>query len=403
VISACLITKNEEKWIEGLIDHLKPFVSEVIVVDTGSTDRTIEFARARGARVSTVKWENDFSKARNVSLSKATQRWILIIDPDERLAMADLEKMKVLCQAKDVMAYSFNTRNYVRNPAVSGFKPTSGEYADFEQNYPGYFESRKVRLFQNIPTTRFVNSVHELVEPTIKGKMIESEIPFHHYGSAPEVDAAKGKKSFYQAQGQQKIQEQPNDWKAHFELGIEYIGAKEFKKATEALEKAKQLSPRDPLILSNLGYAYMEAAILDKAEKTLTECLKFAPTHHDSLLNLGVTEMRRNQYQKAIVIFDALIKKHPKSFLAARNAGLCFAHMNQLQKAARCFEHSLRIFPQYTEARIDLGLVCFAAGRADLAKPMLEDALKENPRSLRAKAVLDEVNTKLNSPAPQKP
>lgn len=401
MISACLITKNEEAWIGDLIEHLKPIVSEFIVVDTGSTDKTVEIARAKGARVSSIKWENDFSKARNASLDKATQRWILIIDPDERLAATDLEKMRALTEAKDVMAYSFDTRNYVRNPQVSNFKPTRGEYAVYEKDYPGYFESRKVRLFQNVPTTRFVGSVHELVETTLRGKVIESDIPFHHYGSAPEIDAQKAKKSLYQAHGQKKIQEQPNDWKAHFELGVEYISAKEFKKAIEELEKAWALSPKDPLIVSNLGYACMEANLLDKADKVLRECLKFAPNHHDTLLNLGVTAMRRESWKESINIFQHLVKLHPQSFLGYRNAGMAFAHLNQLQQAARCFEQAIKIFPQYTEARIDLGLVCFAAGRADLAKPMLEDAIRQNPRSLRAKAVLDEVNEVL-SKAPQK-
>ncbi len=398
MISACLITKNEEKWIGGLIDHLKPIVSEFIVVDTGSTDRTMEIAREKGARVSQMKWENDFAKARNASLAKATQRWILIIDPDERIAAGDLDRISELCQSKDAMAYSFDTRNYVRNPAVSNFKPCIGEYdSDYEKDYPGFFDSRKVRLFQNIPSIRFVGSVHELVETTIKGKIIESDIPFHHYGSAPEVDAQKGKKSFYQQQGLKKVQEQPGDWKAHFEMGVEFIGAKEYKKAAEFLEKARALSNKDPLIMSNLGYAYMEANQLDKAERVLVECLKFAPTHHDSILNLGVTKMRQKNWQAAIGVFDQLIKAHPKSFLAFRNAGLCFAHLNQHQKAARCFEQALKIFPNYTEARIDLGLVCFAAGRADLAKPVLEEAIKQNPRSLRAQAVLDEVNTALTA------
>src|SRR5665213_3668406 len=101
MISACLITKNEEKWLGECLEHLKPLVSEVIVVDTGSTDRTMDIAREKGARVSQIKWENDFSKARNISLEKASQRWILIIDPDERIAERDLLKIKTLTENKE--------------------------------------------------------------------------------------------------------------------------------------------------------------------------------------------------------------------------------------------------------------------------------------------------------------
>lgn len=385
-----MIAKNEERWIGECLEHLKPLASELIVIDTGSTDRTMEIAREKGARVSQIKWEGDFAKARNASLEKATQRWILVIDPDERIGSKDFAQIKQLCEAKGVMAYSFDTRNYSENASASGFKPCRGEYPE-EKNYPGYFESRKVRLFQNIPTIRFVGSVHELVESTISGKTEESSIPFHHYGSSKVIEAEKGKQQFYQKQGIKKIQENPSDWKSHFELGIEYIGAGEFKKAIDQLEKARALKPRDPLVLSNLGYAYMEGGKLGQAESTLSECLKIDDKYHDALLNLGVTKMRGKKWTEALPFFDACTKSHPKSFLAFRNAGLAWAHLKKYKAAAKCLEHSLKLFPQYTEARIDLALTCVAGGRPDLAQKLLEQAVKENPQSLRARAVLDEI------------
>ncbi len=401
MISACLIAKNEERWIGECIEHLKSLCHEIIVVDTGSTDKTMDIARAKGARVSQIKWENDFAKARNASMQKATQRWILIIDPDERIAPADIPKIKALIETKDVIAYSFNSRNYSENPAASGFIPNRGEYPSEEKNYPGYFESRKVRLFQNIPSIRFVGSVHELVESTITGKTVASNIPIHHYGSSKAVNEEKQKKPFYQAQGMKKVAENPKDWKAHFELGVEYLGASEHVKAYGELEKARALKPTDPLILSNLGYAYMEAGKLELADKYLTECLKYDPNYHDALLNRGVVLMRREKWEEAIKVFDALVKKHPKSFLAVRNAGLCYAHMKNLQAAAKCFEMALKMFPNYVDARVDLGVTCFAAGRPDVAKPILEQALQMDPHSLRAKAVLDDIHKILSQSKPK--
>jgi tetratricopeptide (TPR) repeat protein len=394
MISACLIAKNEEKWIGECLEHLKPLVTEIIVVDTGSTDPTMDIARQKGARVSQIKWENDFAKARNVSLEKATQRWILIIDPDERISPRDFEKMKALTQNKDVMAYTFHTRNYSRNSAASGYKPCRGEYPE-EKDYPGYFESPKARLFQNIPTTRFVGSVHELVESTIKGKILDSDIPFHHYGSTPEVEAEKNKKSFYQNHGKKKIKENPNDWKAFFELGVEYLTSGEFLKAYKQLERARDLKPRDALVLSNLGFAYMEAGLLDKGEAVLKDCLALDSKYHDALLNLGVIEMRKNRWQQAIDVFNKTVQLHPFSFLSFRNRGLCYAHLKNYQAAAASFEKALAVFPQFTEARIDLGVVCFGAGRPDVAKPILEEALRSEPNSLRARATLDDVNRAL--------
>ncbi len=394
MISACLIAKNEEKWIGDCLEHLKALASEIVVVDTGSTDRTIEIAREKGARVSQIKWENDFAKARNASLDRATGRWILIIDPDERLAARDIEKMRALVEAKNIVAYSFNTRNYSDNPVASGFSPCKGEYEE-EKQYPGYFESRKVRLFQNIPSIRFVGTVHELVESTIKGTIVASDIPFHHYGSTKEVTQEKKKHDLYRAQGQKKIQEQPHDWKAYFELGVEFLTEGNPAKAVKELEKAHQLKPKDPLIMSNLGYAYLETGKLDQSARVLDECLGFAPKHHDTLLNRGVVEMRRNRWADAITSFQRLVDLHPKSFTTWRNIGLCYAHLKNYQKAAEAFEKALKVFPQYHEARIDLGVVCFAGGRADLAKIVLQEALKHQPQSMRARVVLEDVEKTL--------
>jgi len=401
MITACMITKNEEAWIGDCIEHLKPIVDEFIVIDTGSTDRTIEIARKKGARVSKIQWENDFAKARNRSLEKATQRWILIIDPDERIGKKDLEKIKKLTGDKNIMAYSFNSRNYTENPSVSGYIPCKGHYPE-EQNYVGYFEGRKVRLFQNIPTVRFVGSVHELVEPTIHGKILESDIPFHHYGSTQEIAKKKEKHAFYQAHSQKKAKENPSSWKAQFELGVEWLSSKQHKKAVTALEKARELKPRDPMVLSNLGFALMEAARLDEAQEVLEECLKNKDNYHDALLNLGVVEMRRSQWAKAIERFSVLLKAHGSSFLGLRNVGNCYAQLKKYREAARCLEQALKIFPAYNEARLDLGIVCFAGGRPDLAKKVLTEALKENPKSVRARAVLDEIEKALKSVSQKK-
>ncbi|PIR22745.1 MAG: hypothetical protein COV44_06210 [Deltaproteobacteria bacterium CG11_big_fil_rev_8_21_14_0_20_45_16] len=389
-ISVCMIAKNEERFIGGCIDHLKNLAKEIIVVDTGSSDRTVEIAQQSGARVSSTKWENDFAKARNLSLDKATQKWILIIDPDERIADRDIERILALTNDTSNMAYSFNARNYSENPMASGFIPCQGAYSE-EEGYPGYFESRKVRLFQNIPSIRFKGSVHELVESTVKGKIVESDIPFHHFGSSKQVAEEKAKRQFYQKRAEQKVSEEPGNWKAHFEQGVEWLGASEYKKAAVALKKAREFNPQEKLVLSNLGYALMESGQHDEAEEALKACLKVDPRNHDAVLNLGVNEMRRQRYDRALQIFDKLVRMYPNSFLAFRNSGNCLARLKKMREAAACFEKALSIFPDYNDARIDLGIVCFAAGRLDLAEKVLNVALQRDPMSLRTQAVLDEI------------
>ena len=84
-ISLCMITKNEENYLEQCLDSAKEIADEIIIVDTGSTDKTKEIAKSFGAKIVDFKWNEDFSEARNESLKHATKEWILVLDADEEI------------------------------------------------------------------------------------------------------------------------------------------------------------------------------------------------------------------------------------------------------------------------------------------------------------------------------
>src|SRR5579884_1851863 len=84
-ISLCMIVKNEEKFLPRCLQSVAGVVDEINIVDTGSTDGTIEIARSFGARVERREWRDDFAWARNEALALATKRWILVLDADEEL------------------------------------------------------------------------------------------------------------------------------------------------------------------------------------------------------------------------------------------------------------------------------------------------------------------------------
>ncbi len=89
-LSACMMVKNEEALLPQCLESIRDVADEIVIVDTGSTDRTVAIAESFGARVYHHPWENDFSKHRNQSLSYATGDWILIIDADEKLDDASI-------------------------------------------------------------------------------------------------------------------------------------------------------------------------------------------------------------------------------------------------------------------------------------------------------------------------
>lgn len=83
MLSLCMIVKNEEKNLKNCLSKVASFVDEIIVVDTGSTDNTKTIATEFTHKVYDFQWCNDFSKARNYSIEKASNDWILILDADE--------------------------------------------------------------------------------------------------------------------------------------------------------------------------------------------------------------------------------------------------------------------------------------------------------------------------------
>ncbi|SFX69304.1 Glycosyl transferase family 2 [Thermoactinomyces sp. DSM 45891] len=97
-ISLCMIVKNEEKNLENCLSSVKDLVDEIVIVDTGSTDRTKEIARKWTDRVYDFEWINDFSAARNASFQYATKDYIFWLDADDVLESKEIEKFKHLKQ-----------------------------------------------------------------------------------------------------------------------------------------------------------------------------------------------------------------------------------------------------------------------------------------------------------------
>jgi len=144
LLSAALIARDEEKFLGACLRSVHGLVDEVVVVDTGSTDRTLEIARAEGARVYQRPWTDDFSTARNQALDLARGEWILYIDADERVRPGSAD----------------GVRERLRDPAYVGHRvtlhPRLGD--------SGYWE---LRLFRNEPDIRFRGIIHENIWPAI--------------------------------------------------------------------------------------------------------------------------------------------------------------------------------------------------------------------------------------------
>lgn len=146
-VSVCIIAKNEEKHIEECCRRLQPYDPEIVLVDTGSTDRTVELAQKYTDRIYRFDWCNDFSAAKNYAMQKASHDWILSLDCDEYVESLDMESLlKCMAQYPDCAG-----RILIRNR--------------FTENGQTSYEQVRVSRFVNRQYYRFEGIVHEQLVP----------------------------------------------------------------------------------------------------------------------------------------------------------------------------------------------------------------------------------------------
>jgi len=258
-LSLCMIVKNEEAHLAKCLMSVKPMVNEIIVVDTGSNDLTQNIAATLGAKVFDYPWTNDFSEARNYSVSKAAGDWILVLDADEVVSHLDHGRLSKITKQRPEkpVAYTMITRNYTNNAGSRGWVANEGQYAG-EEAGKGWVPSPKVRLFVNDKRIKFVNPVHELVEPTLKKvgiKIKACDVPIHHYGRLNKDKViAKGKE--YYLLGKKKIEETQGDYNALKELAIQASEIGEYEEAVKVWQKVVEIQPKDAVAHMNRGFAF---------------------------------------------------------------------------------------------------------------------------------------------------
>ncbi|HEV7503904.1 MAG TPA: glycosyltransferase [Thermoanaerobaculia bacterium] len=152
LLSVCLITKNEEQFLAGCLDSVRAAADEIVVVDTGSLDRTIEIARDYGCRVLHRAWDDDFSAARNTGIAAAQGRWILCIDADERVSDATALLPAILEAAPEAGGFLIERHDVVTHP---------------EDGQTDVYPIGILRLFRNHPAIRYEGIVHERPNETV--------------------------------------------------------------------------------------------------------------------------------------------------------------------------------------------------------------------------------------------
>lgn len=342
-----MIVKNEEDNLPRCLESVKGIVDEMIIVDTGSTDKTVEIARSFGARVFHYEWNNDFSAARNFALNKAGGKWILLMDADDELDKNDAYKIKPLLNDNKKDAYLFETISYV------GEKPGIDSLSNLN-----------VRIIRNKPEYRFIGAIHEqILISVLQNGGIAREMPIkvYHYGYLSHNIKDKNKRKRNMAILDVELKNDPENPFHNFNMGTEYMALgndekayEHFKKAYDNLKGAK--TGYTSKLLIRMIMCLNQLNRLDEALNLCDSSIERYPCITDIVFLKGMIYHRLRQYSLALKCFMKCIEMGDPpllekfitgvgGFKAYYAMGEIYYEMMDYQEAINCYVNSLRLNP----------------------------------------------------------
>lgn len=265
-ITVCIIAKNEEKYIEGCLQHLKPFGFEIIVTDTGSTDRTKEIAEKYADKVLDFEWIDDFAAARNFCAEHSTNNWILALDCDEYMNTFNYKDIRILTQKLPRCVGQFPLKNLVAvNDGTTRYTVDT------------------VTRFYNKKRYKWVNPIHEQLVYIDAPERIEyscfnmpTEIIHHGYNISPEEMVEKQLRNL-RLLGKQ-LERDPKDAYTWFQIGQSQFVLTNYDRAVNAYEMSLSLESNTEryfmeVLIESLSKAYIN---VNRAQDAVNILLKYA-------------------------------------------------------------------------------------------------------------------------------
>ncbi|QIR40182.1 tetratricopeptide repeat protein [Tolypothrix sp. PCC 7910] len=353
-----MIVKNEAATLPKCLSSVKNVVNEIVVLDTGSSDRTPEIAKAHGATVHHFQWNNNFSIARNEALKYVTGDWILVLDADETLTPEIVPQIHSAIQSEEYLLI-----NLVRHEVGAEQSPYS----------------LVSRLFRKHPDIQFSRPYHALVDDSVS-EIINKE-PHWQIGYLQGVAILhKGYQKTAIAQGNKHA------------------------KAQAAMEQFFKAHPYDPYVCSKLGALYVETGKIKEGIELLTRGVRASEENYEILYelhyHLGIAYNRLQNLQQASAHYQAAIKLpiYPILKLGAyNNLGNLLKAAGDLKNARKAYETTLKIDPNFASGHYNLGMTFKALGLFTDAIACYQKAIKLNPSYAEAYQNLGVVQLKVGN------
>lgn len=303
-LSLCLIVRNEEDHLENCLASVKHLVEEIIIVDTGSTDRTIGIAQEQGCSVFTWEWNGNFSAARNFSLNKASGDWILVLDADEMLEPTSRQTLDQLLAADSVEGYFLQIKNELG----------SGHEVAWDQ---------AVRLFRNRPHYRYTGIIHEqvatsILSATLGQGLAQAPLIIRHLGYLDCWIKAKDKPTRNISLIREGIKQTPDDPFLLYCLGLEYYRQHSVSAGLNCLEQAlPHLTGAEGYfenVLCHKALGLYATEQIDVLLEFLNKTLLMFPEHPVLRAYRGCAYFCQGKYAEALVELDHALQANPADF-----------------------------------------------------------------------------------------
>ena len=386
LLSVCIIARNEAEFLPECLKSVVSVADEIILVDTGSEDATIELARRYGCRVFAVPWEEDFSAARNFALSQAQGEWILSLDADERLCNAELLHDTLLQASPDVGGFLLEHLS-----------------ADAEGNR---HRTWLLRLFRNHPHIRFRGRIHEQVAESIQQagyRICPSPVRLVHVGYS-NVELLRRKHERNRQLLLQALQEEPDSGYLWLQYARTALALGQAAEADYALERAAGCTPEESPLWAQIRLWQAHVALQQQqptaATKHLQAVLRHYPDHPTALQLYAEALLQQRNWQRCLQAYErwerALAQPtaehlllgitEPSAAEIACRKAYCLYMLGRWEEAESLLLDALQQAPDHLGCRALLGHVYLSTGRLEHAEPLLADLERRNapPTLLRS-------------------
>ncbi|MFA6541116.1 MAG: glycosyltransferase family 2 protein [Bacteroidota bacterium] len=325
-ITLSMIVKNEEQYLRECLDSAAPFVDEIVIVDTGSTDGTIEIAKEFGAKIFSIPWNNNFSDARNEALARCSSDWVLYLDADERIKPGDGPKIKGLITRQHAWAYTVLVEGEHWLP--------SGKVHQVNA-YP--------RLFRRHPKIQFEGAVHEQILPSIARlhkQVHSSDIGILHLGYGESLERVTEKSMRNISLLEQQLLATPDDDYVKYQLGNSLVVVQKYSRAKEYLRNLEDSASLDRSIRASVCNLMVEIELstmaVGAAEEWCRRSLRLVPEQVMAKWFLSGILAYINNYFEALQILKSLRATSPSEVRLSHDLVIPSEQIGE--RAVLCYE-----------------------------------------------------------------